>query len=310
MKKGSVFNLDSAVEEDKSTQSFESESLLMRGDHSQKVKAPLIKSDYGSKDCVDLSSSTAESRFKEVSAKIRLDVREKPSEKPYIYQDWRDLLFLHWQCDKNEIQKTLPPGLYVDTFEGNAFITIASFSMTKLKLLCLPQIPGLKKFFEVNLRTYVYDKNGIPGVWFYSLDIDSVIFSNLGKYFFSLPYFYSDLSQEIRDNEIIFKGNRYENQSPSMEFSYRFDKKNIFLAKDETLDFFLIERYVFFFFDSKKVNPVWVHHRPYPLNEVKLLQCEHTFWKTSPFHFLKNSPDYVHCSPGIDVAVYPFKKKL
>ena len=46
-------------------QDFESESLLMRGDHSQKVKAPRIKGGSGSKDCVDLSSSTAESRLKD-----------------------------------------------------------------------------------------------------------------------------------------------------------------------------------------------------------------------------------------------------
>lgn len=44
-------------------QDFESESILMGGDHSQKVKAPPIKSDYGSKDCDALSSSTAESRI-------------------------------------------------------------------------------------------------------------------------------------------------------------------------------------------------------------------------------------------------------
>jgi len=34
---------------------------LMLDDHSQKVKASRIKGDSGSKDCVDLSSSTAES---------------------------------------------------------------------------------------------------------------------------------------------------------------------------------------------------------------------------------------------------------
>jgi hypothetical protein len=44
-------------------QDFELESLLMEGDHSQKVKTPPIRSDYGSKDCVNLSSSTAVSRI-------------------------------------------------------------------------------------------------------------------------------------------------------------------------------------------------------------------------------------------------------
>jgi hypothetical protein len=45
-------------------QGFESESFSIGGDHSQKVKAPPIENDYGSKDCVNLPSSTAVSRLK------------------------------------------------------------------------------------------------------------------------------------------------------------------------------------------------------------------------------------------------------
>jgi UDP-N-acetylglucosamine/UDP-N-acetylgalactosamine diphosphorylase len=56
-------NLETAVQDDKVMQDFELESLLMGGDHSQKVKAPPIRSDYGSKFYVNLSSSTAFSRL-------------------------------------------------------------------------------------------------------------------------------------------------------------------------------------------------------------------------------------------------------
>ncbi len=59
-----ALNLETAVQDDKVMQDFELESLLMGGDHSQKVKAPTIRSDSGSKDCVNLSSSTAVSRLK------------------------------------------------------------------------------------------------------------------------------------------------------------------------------------------------------------------------------------------------------
>ena len=58
-----MLNLETAGQDDEVMQGFESESLLMGGEHSQKVKAPPIKSDYGSKDCVYLPSPIAESRF-------------------------------------------------------------------------------------------------------------------------------------------------------------------------------------------------------------------------------------------------------
>ena len=45
-------------------QDFELESFLTGGEHSQMVKAPPVKTDYGSKDCVNLPSSTAVFRFK------------------------------------------------------------------------------------------------------------------------------------------------------------------------------------------------------------------------------------------------------
>ena len=63
-----MFNLDSAVQDAKAIQDLESESLFVGAEHSQKVKAAPTKSDYGSRGCVDLASSTAESRFKTLIA--------------------------------------------------------------------------------------------------------------------------------------------------------------------------------------------------------------------------------------------------
>lgn len=56
-------NLDSAILDAKAMQYFESESFLMKGEHSQKMKVDPIKSGYCSKPCIDLASLTAESRL-------------------------------------------------------------------------------------------------------------------------------------------------------------------------------------------------------------------------------------------------------
>ena len=57
------FNLETAVQGDKVMQDLESESFLIGADHSQMVKAAPIKTDYGSRDCVNLLPSTAVFRF-------------------------------------------------------------------------------------------------------------------------------------------------------------------------------------------------------------------------------------------------------
>jgi hypothetical protein len=48
-------------------QDLVAESFLMGAEHSQMVKAAPIKNDSGARDCVDLASSTAESRLKKTS---------------------------------------------------------------------------------------------------------------------------------------------------------------------------------------------------------------------------------------------------
>lgn len=57
------FNLEPAVQDNKVMQYLELKSLPMGADHSQKVKAAPIESDYGSKNYVNLLSSNAVSRF-------------------------------------------------------------------------------------------------------------------------------------------------------------------------------------------------------------------------------------------------------
>src|SRR3990172_1255020 len=113
--------------------------------------------------------------MKQPSIKDRLLARQEPQDKFVVmHQDWRHLLFLHWEYDIEEIQRSLPPGLYADTFNGKAYLGIIPFSLQKLRFSVLPPVPGISDFNEVNVRTYVHDENGTPGVWFYSLDADNL----------------------------------------------------------------------------------------------------------------------------------------
>ncbi|MGE9270967.1 MAG: DUF2071 domain-containing protein, partial [Verrucomicrobiales bacterium] len=85
-------------------------------------------------------------------------------------QRWSKLLFLHWRVDPAWIAHRLPPGLYVDTFEGEAWLGIVPFFMGRIRPTGLLPLPGISWFHELNVRTYVHDQRGIPGVWFLSLD--------------------------------------------------------------------------------------------------------------------------------------------
>jgi len=125
------------------------------------------------------------------TASQRLAACERPSVQPVMFQQWRDLLFLHWEYPAEAIQATLPAGLFVDTFAGKAYLGVVPFFMQKIRPRFLPAVPGISDFMELNLRTYVHDRAGVPGVWFYSLDANQWLAVQVARNFFHLPYEYA-----------------------------------------------------------------------------------------------------------------------
>lgn len=241
-------------------------------------------------------------------SKSPFDVREKLNEIPIMHQDWRNMLFLHWKYSPEEIQKTLPHGLYVDTFENNAYLTILPFTIENQKIANFLKIPGLSSFIEVNFRTYVVDENGIPGVWFYSLDLNSYLGVKAARITYALPYFFADLTQQMtKEKGIFLKGNR--DSKINMQFSYKpLNSEGVF-AKQGSLDFFLIERYVLFSYRSNQLNLARVHHKPYLIKQVEELKFSQDLDK--PFGFcLSDIPDHTHYSPGVDVDIFALRKDV
>ena len=141
-----------------------------------------------------------------------------------MYQRWDDLLFLHWNYDPSAIQNTLPRGLTVDTFEGKAYVGIVPFFMRDVRPSLFPRLPGISDFLELNVRTYVFDEHGTPGVWFYSLDANQWLAVRAARRFFLLPYLDCKMRAEkiTTTSEIrYFSHRRGTNEELSSCFKYR-----------------------------------------------------------------------------------------
>jgi len=64
----------------------------------------------------------------------RLAPLEHPGGSPVMHQRWAGLLFLHWPISPAMIQERLPEGLFVDTFEGMAWVGVVPFFMEKVRI--------------------------------------------------------------------------------------------------------------------------------------------------------------------------------
>jgi uncharacterized protein YqjF (DUF2071 family) len=231
-----------------------------------------------------------------------------------MFQAWQQLLFLHWEVDPAVIQATLPPGLTVDTFDGRAYLGVVPFYMRGIRPRFCPPVPGISNFLEINLRTYVYDEQGVPGVWFYSLDANQRLAVWAARTFFKLPYFVAQMSAV----EAIQNGPRHidyatkRRADPSRQtsrFSYR-GVGPIRTATPGSFEFFLAERYILFAFDprTQTLFSGQVHHPPYPLQDAEVDQYSAHLISLAGFAAPQRPPDHALFSAGVSVDVFAIKR--
>ena len=117
-------------------------------------------------------------------------------------QQWCDLAYIHWRYDPAVVQALLPEGIEVDTFDGSAWVGLIPFSMRNISFPGIPPIPYFSSFPEVNVRTYV-KRNGVPGVWFFSLDVNRFIPAAIARATYFIPYCWGKATHRKADGRLF-----------------------------------------------------------------------------------------------------------
>lgn len=224
-----------------------------------------------------------------------------------MYQSWRSLLFAHWRVDPERIQRTLPPGLKVDTFGGDAYVGIVPFFMRNIRPWWSPCVPGFSNFLELNVRTYVHDAAGTPGVWFYSLDCNQRLAVWGARTFYHLPYRNAVMSATT-SSDATGDTIDYRSQVARTELRGNVRYK---LGREErdsvpsSLEFFLVERYVLFAAArGGRLFTGQVYHKPYPIVATMVEAWQSNLLTVHDFGLDESKPDLIHGTPGVDVEVF------
>ena len=234
--------------------------------------------------------------------------RTRPDGRPALYQKWMNLLFLHWKFEIEEVQKTLPEGLFVDSYDDAAWVAIVPFFMRDIHPWWFPSVPCISNFLEVNLRTYVVDENGIPGVWFYSLAANQFIAVEWGRRVFHLPYFNAGIKANVSNDGQTFDYSLTRSGTEN-DFQSRFCWKRegeCDIAQEETFEFFLFERYLMYNQTGPKkfrIGQVW--HTPYQFQPVELFEFDDQMLILANLEQTGREPDHVAFSPGVETEVFP-----
>ena len=119
----------------------------------------------------------------------RLTPTMRPAGSAIGYHRWTDLLFVHWRFPAEIVRPLLPPELTLDTWEGDAWVGLVPFYMSRVRPWWSPPVPGVSYFCETNVRTYVHFRGRDPGVWFLSLDASNSLAVRVARWRWHLPYF-------------------------------------------------------------------------------------------------------------------------
>jgi uncharacterized protein YqjF (DUF2071 family) len=205
----------------------------------------------------------------------------------------------------------LPEGLTVDTFEGQAWLGIVPFTMDQIQFRGFPRVPGANRFAELNLRTYVRERNtNQSGVYFFSLDATNPFAVAFARLRFHLPYYWARMQVSYGDGaglnrEVAYASQRLLTAKPAR---FRARYRSLGQAAHGAAEYFLTARYSLYTTDwSGALLRGRIHHLPWPLEraeaEFELNELPQAFGLSLP-----DTPPLLHYSRELVVYIWSLEQ--
>lgn len=219
-----------------------------------------------------------------------------------MFQSWRHLLFAHWPLPAERLRPLVPPALELEEHDGHAWLGMTPFVLEDLRPRCLPAVPGLSSFPEMNLRTYVRVGDR-PGIFFFSLDAASRLAVMGARLGYRLPYRHARMGVRLDDGWVRYRSRRDDG---SAEFTGRYRPEGrVFQAREGSLEHFLTERYALYtVLRSGSVLRGDIHHHPWPLQTAEAEITRNTVPQAHGIE-VPTTPPLLHFSARQDTLVWP-----
>jgi len=221
---------------------------------------------------------------------------------PIMMHRWDTLTFLHWSYDPDVVARLLPRGLTLHTFDDRAWVGLIPFNM-RVSLPHTPALPWVERFCETNVRTYVLDRHGRPGIWFFSLDASRLGAVLAARATFRLPYMWSKMALHRDDNTVTYTckrrwpGPRGASSRVVIDIGTPFEPPEL-TARDH----FLTSRWTLFSISGKWRRYGDAEHDPWPLQRATAREVNDELVAAAGLPQPTTAP-LVHYSPGVDVRI-------
>ena len=231
-----------------------------------------------------------------------------------LHMGWRHVLFANWPVDPAVVAPHVPDALALDTYEKDgtgenvAWLSAVPFTNVDVRPRALRADAGVA-LPELNLRTYV-SHDGVPGVYFFSLDAEGILAVLGARVFHHLPYYYARIDLDVDDRDESGRGGRVRFASRrrhpgARPLSFRASYEPVgecFSAEADSLEAFLVERYRYYTESpTGALRYAAVEHEPWPLYEADVTIEAEDLFGANGFDVPATAPVHVY-SPGVDTV--------
>ncbi len=219
---------------------------------------------------------------------------------------WSDLLFAHWSVEPDAVASLLPAGVTLDTRDGKAWVGVVPFTMSNVTSRLCPPVPGLSRFLELNVRTYV-SVGGKPGVWFFSLDAASRIAVRVARATFNLPYM--DAKMSLRQDEggaVHYQSQRTHRGEPAANYDASYSAVGEFFAAEPgSLEHWLTARYCLYSANRRgRIFRGEIDHPPWSLATAQYTERTNTMGNGFDIDFRFEGEPHLLSAKPVDVRAW------
>lgn len=227
--------------------------------------------------------------------------------RPWISQDWLDVVFVHWRVDVSAVAPLLPAGARPDTMalDGTddgvtTWVGLIGFRFTDTRFPPLGRLGRTGRvgdFVEVNVRVYTRDDQGRRGVAFLSLDAGKLLPTVGARVATGLPYWWAQAENRVGDGRVGYAMRRHGSRLRSV-FDVRVEPE---VAEPTALETFLTARWGMHVHRGGATRYWPNEHASWALHRASVVSLRDDLVGAAglPFALTELEPDSVLYSPGV-----------
>ena len=226
---------------------------------------------------------------------------------PALHMGWRHVLFANWPVDPDLLNAHLPSAFSVDTYDGDAWLSVVPFTNVDGRPTWIPDGWGFP-LPELNLRTYV-THDGHDGVYFFSLDAQGILGVIGARLFHHLPYYYARCSLAEVNGDVRFRSRRLHPGARPVHFEGTYGPASAELdVQSGSLEEFLTERYRYYTeAQDGSLRYAAIDHEPWPLYKADPTIETNTLFEANGFDHPETEPVHYY-SPGVTTVASPNRR--